>query len=360
MIKIDKNKPKVIKMDVNVQGIDKTKLRFNFKIELLDITIGFKPELIDDNRLEINLPVLSSKIIDVEPGRYKSCLEINDGEKYFLKPWEGEVIIEEEPIITANIEEDDHLDPTNVSVGFVEDENYKPKAKVENVRENKKTKKKTKPVKKKTMSKEAAVKFVKEARKKFKNESEEVVEKFIKKTLNEYGFEYNPKKKSKNDKPKKQVKIESKNDVLEYLKQSGIRSENTLNSLMEMLDNKTGGDPEAMADMANRMINPQHNQFENNTDAYQYFQGSQSGGMGYNSQSIGMSNNDYGDGQEFNNIDIDGLSVPSFNEGNNNPVESSPVIDNQNFSSSQSQGNSNLMEQIQKAKMDLNKQVNNS
>lgn len=355
MIKLDKNKPKTIKMDVNVQGIDKTKLIFNFKIRLPEFSISFKPELVSDNKLEINLPALSSKLVEVNPGRYKACLEIHDGEKYFLKPWEGELIIEEEPIITAGIEESEQLDNTNVQVGFVEDEDYKPKANIENVRENK-TKKKPK----KKMTKEHAKKFVKEAKKKFINEDEEIVHKFIKKTLNEHGFDYNPKKKNTKNKTKNVNKknIKTRNDVLNYLKESGIRSENTLNSLMEMLDNKTGGDIDSMVDMADRMVNPQqHSQFENTNDIYQYFQNQQSMTPPNNMSN----NNEYGQGQEFDNIDTeDGLSVPSFNNSSpgGNDYDSQPI---QSFNSQpQSSGsNSNLMEQIQNAKNDLQNKLNN-
>lgn len=333
MIKLDKNKPKTIKMDVNVQGIDKTKLKFNFKIELDDISIGFKPELIGDNKLKINIPSLSSKIFNVEPGRYRSCLEINDGEKYFLKPWEGEVVIEEEPVITASIDEDEQLDPANVKVNFV-DEDYKPKANVKNVRENKKMTKPKKEKPKEKMTKEAAIKFIQEAKKKFKNEDKEIVDRFISEKLREHGFKYKPENINENKKQKsKEPKIETKTDVLNYLKKSGIKSESTLSSLMETLDAKSGGDVNSMFDMANRMINPNQNtQFNDANDVYSFLQNQQQySGMGGMTE---QSNSQYVEGQEYDNLETDdGLSIPAGS-------------------------NSNLMEQIQKAKADLNNKIN--
>lgn len=355
MIKLDKNKPKTIKMDVNVQGIDKTKLNFSFKIKLLEFSISFKPELISENKLQVNLPALSSKLIDIDAGRYKSCLEINDGEKYFLKPWEGEILIEEEPVITANVEESENLLSGDIEMNFIDDEDSMPKANIENVKENKVKSKPKKKKPKKKMSKDEAVEFVQKAKKKFKNENKKVVDQFIKKTLNENGFNYNPEKlKKKKSKNINKENIKTKGDVLNYLKKNGIRSETTLERLMESLDSKTGGDVTSMIDMAERMFNPNHTQFENTNDVYQFFQNSQEmmssynqGGMGNNSNfnmTAGTGLDNYEEGEEVENVEVNGISVPASSI-------------NHNTNSNDSGYKSNLMEQIQNAKSDLSNQL---
>lgn len=324
VIKVDKNQPKTIKMDVNIQGIDKTKLNFLFKIKLGDITIGFTPTFVDDNKLEIHIPALNSKIVGIESGRYISCLEINDGEKYYLKPWEGELVVEE-PQITATVYEYQELDTSIVDVNYVSEST------TENNEKPKKKKIKTESKKpNKKITKKEAIEFVQKARKKLVNEDKEVVDKFIKDTLNKYGYNYNPEKEDElktKQKPKnnsKNIKIESKDDIIKFLQSKGIKNERTLNTLMETIENRSGNDLETMFDVANRMVNPNNNdssQFNNPNEILEYFRNQQTSYMNSQTPDMGESDENY---------------------------------------SADSGSKSRLMEQIQKAKSDLNNQLNNN
>lgn len=310
-IKIDKNQPKTIKMGVSIQGIDRNKLNFHFRINLNEMTIGFVPKMIDEYNLEVYIPPLSSLICDLDQGRYLSCLEINDGEKYYLKPWKGEIVIEEEPQVTATIDEYEELSGSTLNVNYVNES--------QDLRDNdKKEKKPNKKYKKKKMTKEEAAKFVKEARKKLANEDEKIVNKFIKETLNKHGYDYNPPSKSTKSKSKKDkgIKIESRDDIIKFLKQNGMKSERVLSTLMETIDNRSGGDIEAMYDIASRMVNPNHEQFNDSNDIYNFFQNQQ------------MSN----------------MNMPQN-------------INEDQLTSGDNSSNTNLMEQIQKAKSDLYNQM---
>lgn len=345
MIKLDKHQPKTIKMDINIQGIDRTRLNFHFKIKLEDMTIGFIPVLVEENKLEINIPILSSKLIELKPDRYMACLEIDDGEKYYLKPWEGEVLIEEEPQVTASI--DEHIEEAEINVNYVEES--KP-TKKKPIKESKKTKPKKK---KKKMTKEQAAKFILESKKKLKNEDDKVVNKFITETLKKYGIKYNPEnfvepkpksKKIKDNKPNKKIKnenmkVESKGDIIRFLQENGIRNERTINSLMETIKTQGGNDLETMFDIAKRMVIPQTNQdvqFNDVNDVYEFFQ----------------KQYQYGGGTNNNN------NPPILNEDMNDiPIDNTDELLGTNTYDNSS---SNLMEQIQKNKIALQEQVHNN
>lgn len=181
-----------------------------------------------------------------------------------------------------------------------------------------------KEINKKTMTKEEAIKFIKETKNRLKNENQELVDKFISNKLRENGFKYNPevlKQRKKSSKTKKQQpketinEVRSEKDIVRFLNSKGLRNENTISTLMENLKSKCGNDLDSMFDMAKRMVDPQHQQFENTTDIYnQFYQ-----------QAMGNYQMAGGDQQEFGQ-----------------PSE---------------QGQSSLMEQIQKAKADLHSQL---
>jgi len=318
MIKIDKNQPKTIKMDINIQGIDRNRLNFYFRIDLDNMLISFKSILIEDNQLEISIPILSCLLVDLTPGRYKSYLEINDDEKYYLKPWEGDVFIEEEPHVEVSI--DEHLDSPKINVNYTEtvDQTL--------VKENKEQKKKTKN-KKKKMTKVQAVKFVIDTRKKLKHENKQLVDKFLFNTLKEHGFKYKPEKENKphnTDEKINDIKVENRDDIVEFLKSNGIKNETSLERLMESIETKGGDDIESMFDVAKKMITPQYNEtnFNNENDILEFFKNQQTSNMN----------------QQCSFLDGDN----SFD--NNETIGSDP--------------NSNLMQQIQQNKAKLYEQLN--
>ncbi len=129
---------------------------------------------------------------------------------------------------------------------------------------------------KKKMSKEEAVKFVQKVKTKFKHENPNVVDEFIRRKLKENGFKYN-KPKNKTSTPKqenKKIAIKNKKDIVNFLKECGIRSERVLESLMEKYELETEGNIELMFEMAKKTVKgpDQQQTFNDANDLQSYYQ----------------------------------------------------------------------------------------
>jgi hypothetical protein len=104
----DADKDKSISMMVETSGIeDKSILDFTFNITVDGIRYGF-PCKIEEDRVKIDIPALSTIINDVKAGKYMASLDVTGDSKCFLQPFKEEVVIIKNPkmeIINNMVEE---------------------------------------------------------------------------------------------------------------------------------------------------------------------------------------------------------------------------------------------------------------
>lgn len=107
MIKIDPNKTKTIKFRVDVQGIDPRILEYNLRLSTGNIDYGFKG-VNENGEISFNIPPLKEVVNNDNIQSIKEIkLEVHDkNNKYYLKPYEDEVKIENELKVEAKLFED--------------------------------------------------------------------------------------------------------------------------------------------------------------------------------------------------------------------------------------------------------------
>lgn len=107
MIKIDPNKTKILKFKVNVEGIDPQVLEYNLRLSDGNIDYGFKGNN-KNGDISFTIPPLKEVISSSNIKTLKEIkLEVNDkNNKYYLKPFEDEVKIEEELKVEAKLYKD--------------------------------------------------------------------------------------------------------------------------------------------------------------------------------------------------------------------------------------------------------------
>lgn len=259
-ITLDKNKEKRITMELNVEGIEKDKLNYTFRIEGDNCELGFPGKLTSENKLQISIPPLKS-VGFVKKGSYTASLEVDDNDRYFMKPWEGEVQIESSPEVTAVYE--DELKGTEGEKSIT----------VENI-DGTDVETESEPVKEekpKKWTKEQGKKFVREARERLKHKDPEIVDEYIKRELNKRGLSYTPRKKTSESKkkvkeestpnyPTDSSQIKSKNDIIKYLNAKGIKREHSVENMIERAESHTDGSLGQTFEMLKSMLEPNKNQ----------------------------------------------------------------------------------------------------
>jgi hypothetical protein len=104
----DADKDKKISMMVETSGIeDKSILNFTFNIIVEGIKYGFSCHL-EEDKVKINIPALSSIINDLKTGKYLASLDVTGDSKCFLQPFKEEISIVKNPkmnVINNMVEE---------------------------------------------------------------------------------------------------------------------------------------------------------------------------------------------------------------------------------------------------------------
>lgn len=98
MLIFDASKNKKIQMAIESQGISDDKLRFTFTIDTGGVSYGF-PCTFNEGRVEVDIPPLSEVIKDLKAGNYQARLDVTGDDKYYLKPFDEQVIIKIDPVI---------------------------------------------------------------------------------------------------------------------------------------------------------------------------------------------------------------------------------------------------------------------
>ena len=124
MLKIDKNKIKSFSVSMVTEGIDTSKLKFNFSIKIDESIISFPAELKGDN-LKVIIPPLSNKLKDIKPGKYDAWLEaysMDENKKgYYLRPWYNSIEISQEPRMIVDITEEKENDKSGIKINKIDE-----------------------------------------------------------------------------------------------------------------------------------------------------------------------------------------------------------------------------------------------
>jgi hypothetical protein len=101
LLEFDKTKDKNVMMVVEASGIDANELDITFNITVNDIKYGF-PCKLEENKVIIKVPALDTIIKDLQPGKYKSTLDITSSGKHFLQPFNEDIEIIEVPDVSID------------------------------------------------------------------------------------------------------------------------------------------------------------------------------------------------------------------------------------------------------------------
>ena len=103
LIKIDPNRGKLIKFDLDIRGVDRQLLNAKFVVTINNIDYGF-PAVLINNQVEVKLPCLFDIIYNIESfkGYIKARLMLFSEDQHF-EPWEGKMKIMTPKKITAKI-----------------------------------------------------------------------------------------------------------------------------------------------------------------------------------------------------------------------------------------------------------------
>jgi len=103
LIKIDPNRGKLIKFDLDIRGVDRQLLHAKFVVTINGIDYGF-PAVLVNHQVEVKIPCLFDIIYNIETfkGYIKARLMLFSEDQHFV-PWEGKMKVMTPKKITAKI-----------------------------------------------------------------------------------------------------------------------------------------------------------------------------------------------------------------------------------------------------------------
>ena len=115
MIQFTPNKAKSLSMNILVEGIEKEKLNFVFRITHDGIEYGFPGKYVTEN-LKLVIPALKSVIPNLKEGKYPAKLEtfgvIEENKGYYNLAWSGDIEVKVPAKIEVTIAEDTNEEVT--------------------------------------------------------------------------------------------------------------------------------------------------------------------------------------------------------------------------------------------------------
>ena len=129
-------------MAIESQGISSDKLKFTFTIDTGKVSYGF-PCQFNEGRVEVDIPPLGSVIKDLKSGSYQARLDVTGDDKYYLKPFDEQVVVKMAPTIKkVDIKDNDIQESIGVMVSQLIEIDDEPEKKVEEKEEKKDKKEK--------------------------------------------------------------------------------------------------------------------------------------------------------------------------------------------------------------------------
>jgi hypothetical protein len=116
MLIFDASKNKKIQIVIESQGIASDKLKFTFTIDTGTVSYGF-PCMFNEGRVEVDIPPLAEVIKDLKSGNYDARLDVTGDDKYYLKPFDEQVVVKLAPSIKkVELQDDDVSESIGVMV----------------------------------------------------------------------------------------------------------------------------------------------------------------------------------------------------------------------------------------------------
>lgn len=115
MIILKSDEEKTLLFDVMVEGIDTKLLSFKFRLDVGGVEYGF-PGIMEGEKVKIVIPSLGNILQESTIGVFQGKLEVMGDEKYYMKPWSGEVELKMEPKVMAVVEKTQDVVTENVKV----------------------------------------------------------------------------------------------------------------------------------------------------------------------------------------------------------------------------------------------------
>ena len=136
-------------MAIESQGISSDKLKFTFTIDTGEVSYGF-PCSFNEGKVEVDIPPLSEVIKDLKSGTYSARLDVTGDDKYYLKPFDEQVVVKMAPTIKkVDIKDNDVQESIGVMVSKLIEFDDEPEEKLDE-KEEKLDKKEEKEESKKT------------------------------------------------------------------------------------------------------------------------------------------------------------------------------------------------------------------
>jgi hypothetical protein len=105
MIQIKTGESKELYFNLIIEGIEKTKLDFTFRILSDNIEYGIAGTF-EKDKVKVIIPPIDSFILNRQNDLLEAKLEVTGDNKYYMKPWNDKIQFIDEPKIAAQIEEE--------------------------------------------------------------------------------------------------------------------------------------------------------------------------------------------------------------------------------------------------------------
>lgn len=118
MITLRVDEEKILLFDIVMEGAESNELQIKFRIDMVDIEIGF-PGFIEEDKIKVIVPPLNTIIKEETFGVFRGKLRIIYDNKLYMKPWEDDVELKIEPKVGAQLDkviEKEMTDDLNVKV----------------------------------------------------------------------------------------------------------------------------------------------------------------------------------------------------------------------------------------------------
>ena len=127
-------------MAIESQGISSDKLKFTFTIDTGEVSYGF-PCSFNEGRVEVDIPPLSEVIRDLKSGNYDARLDVTGDDKYYLKPFDEQIIVKLAPTIKKiDIKDNDVQESIGIMVSQLIEIDDEPEEKIDDKIEEKEEK----------------------------------------------------------------------------------------------------------------------------------------------------------------------------------------------------------------------------
>ena len=104
MIQIKTGESKVLYFNLIIEGIEKSKLDFTFRILSDGIEYGIAGKF-ENDKVKVIIPPIDSFIINRQNELLEAKLEVTGSDKYYMKPWSDKIQFVNEPKVEAKVEE---------------------------------------------------------------------------------------------------------------------------------------------------------------------------------------------------------------------------------------------------------------